>query len=838
MLRKTTLHYNWRFAQTSWDKLGRIGYSFTEWLPARVPGHVHLDLIENGVIGHPFERMQELGCQWVDDQDFSYRTTFEWQPDAARPERVLRFEGLDTVCRVFLNGELLAEHDNMFVPLEVPVGGRLIPGENEIRVDFLSAARTGLERRAKYAAEEGLRENYERLEDRSFVRKVQCMFGWDWGPRLVSCGIWRPVELVEYVARIGDVYARQTHRADGKVELALESRVEGRARVVHVIEGVGVLRGDGTVVIDDPVLWQPVGFGQAHLYRVTTFVVPAEFDLGSVPNEPLRAIDLLSGAALDRKLTRVGLRTVRLVRKTDRFGESFEFEINGQRVYALGANWIPDHSFPATVTASQYRKRIQAALASGMNMLRVWGGGLYESDDFYDVCDELGILVWQDFAFGCAYYPDTGVWRDVVRREAESNVTRLRNHASLAIWCGNNENLMMWVAKWGDQTNHPPRYLGEHLYDEVLPEVLGRLDRERPYIPSSPFGGDDPNGGGYGDQHYWDVWHGRGDWVHYRDSTARFASEYGFASSPSLRAWREVFRPGRSFPSADVPVVEQAELRGGVRDPVVRWHDKTLKGYETFLGYVWLHYPESTKLEDWVYYSQLNQRDAIRAAIEHFRRSEFCKGSLIWQLNDCWPVQSWALIDSLGQPKAAWFELKRLHAPLLLSLDRRGAEIAVWAIADNAPGRTFSGKLEVEAVSSSTGEVQKRAEVELSLANGSRERVLVFGTEGLSRDAVVVARFAGARASTLISEPKELEFAPPATLEVSLAGDGELALSSPTPLVDLLLWDDEGTERFDDNVLTSSKPCVLRVGYRGDGRGLRARSLAGDHPLRITRAKL
>jgi beta-mannosidase len=838
MLRKTTLHYNWRFAQTSWDKLGRIGYSFTEWLPARVPGHVHLDLIENGVIGHPFERMQELGCQWVDEQDFSYRTTFEWQPDAARPERVLRFEGLDTVCRVFLNGELVAEHDNMFVPLEVPVGGRLRPGENEIRVDFLSAARIGLERRAKYAAEEGLRENYERLEDRSFVRKVQCMFGWDWGPRLVSCGIWRPVELVEYVARLGDVYVRQTHRPDGKVELALESSVEGDARVVHVIEGVGVLRGDGTIVVDEPALWQPVGFGEQHLYRLTTFVVPAGFDVGAVPNEPVRAIDLLSGVALDRKLTRFGLRTVRLVRETDRHGESFEFEINGQRVYALGANWIPDHSFPATVSASQYRTRIDAALASGMNMLRIWGGGLYESDDFYEVCDELGILVWQDFAFGCAYYPDTGVWRDVVRREAESNVVRLRNHPSLVLWCGNNENLMMWAAKWGDKTNHPPRYVGEHLYDEVLPEVLGRLDRERPYIPSSPFGGNDPNDGGYGDQHYWDVWHGRGDWVHYRDSTARFASEYGFASSPSLRAWREVFRPGRSFSSADVPVVEQAELRGGVRDPIVRWHDKTLKGYETFLGYVWLHYPESTELEDWVYYSQLNQRDAIRAAIEHFRRSEFCKGSLIWQLNDCWPVQSWALVDSLGQPKSAWFELKRLHAPLLVSLDRQGAEVAVWVIADNAPGRTFSGKLEVEAVSLSTGEVNHRAEAEVSLANGARQRVLVLDTGSLPRDCVVVARFAGAQASTIVVEPKDLQLGAPATLDVSLAGDGEVALSSPTPLLDLVLWDEHGTARFDDNVLTSSKPGVLRVGYRGDGRGLRARSLAGDHALRITRAKL
>jgi beta-mannosidase len=838
MLRTTTLHYNWRFAQTSWDKLGRIGYSFTEWLPARVPGHVHLDLVENGVIGHPFERMQELGCQWVDEQDFSYKTTFEWHPDPSLPERVLRFQGLDTVCRVFLNGELVAEHDNMFVPLEVPVRDKLRDGENELRIDFASAVRTGLERRAKYAAEEGLAETFERLEERSFVRKVQCMFGWDWGPRLVSCGIWRPVELIEYVARLLDVYVRQSHRGDGKVELVFESRVEGDAGVVHVIEGVGVRRGDGTFVIEEPVLWQPAGFGEPHLYRVTTFVVPAGFDVASVPEDPARALSVLSEVALDRKLLRIGLRTVRLVREKDRFGESFEFEVNGQRLYALGANFIPDHSFPSTISAGQYRARIEAALRSGMNMLRVWGGGLYESDDFYDVCDELGILVWQDFAFGCAYYPDTGAWKDVVRREAECNVVRLRNHPSLVLWCGNNENLMMWVAKWGDETNHPPRYLGEHLYDEVLPEVLGRLDQDRPYIPSSPFGGEDPNGGGEGDQHYWDVWHGRGDWVFYRESTARFASEYGFASSPSLRAWREVFRPGRAFTSADLPVVEESELRGGVRDPIVRWHDKTLKGYETFLGYVWLHYPESTKLEDWVYYSQLNQRDAIRAAIEHFRRSEFCKGSLIWQLNDCWPVQSWALIDSLGQPKVAWFELSRLHAPLLVSLDRKGEDLGVWVIADNAPGRAFDGKLELEVVSLSTGEVHLKRVVAVSLANGERRRVLELSTAGLSRDALVVASFEGATATSLLVEPKELALQPPAPLDVSLAGDGELAIFCPKPLVDLVFWDEQGTEGFAKNAITTSRPGVVRVGYRGQGRGLRARSLAGEHALRVTRAKL
>ncbi|HEV8246040.1 MAG TPA: hypothetical protein VGP93_09745, partial [Polyangiaceae bacterium] len=674
MLRRTYLHRGWTFAESAWPAAGRVGYSKREWLPARVPGHVHLDLLENGIIAHPFERMHELGCQWVDERDWSYRTSFEWQPDPERPQRMLHFAGLDTVCRVLLNGELLAEHDNMFVPLELDVSAKLQPGTNQLRVDFDSAVRVGLERRSAWLKDEGLAE-VERLEERSFVRKAQYMYGWDWGPRLVSCGIWRPVELREYRARIRDVHVRQEHLEDGQVRLSLTTDVDGPANVVHVLEGEALSIADGALTIERPRLWQPNGIGEQHLYTLRSYACPADFDAKRLPKGTSEACAALDAVALDLCVTRVGLRTFALRREADRFGESFGFEVNGQPLWALGANWIPDHSFPSAVAAAQYRSRLSAAKNSGMNMLRVWGGGLYESDEFYELCDELGLLVWQDFAFACAYYPDTGSFADAARREAEVNCVRLRNHASLALWCGNNENLTMFQGRWGDKSKQPPRYLGEHLYDRVLPDALSRLDPERPYIPTSPHGGKDANGGGIGDQHYWDVWHGRGDWQHYRDSTARFASEYGFASAPSLRAWREVFHEAQSFASADSPSVGLCSLRKGVRDPIVRWHDKTMKGYETFLGYVFLHYPETSDLEDWTYYSQLNQRDALRAAIEHYRRSEFCQGSLIWQINDCWPVQSWAVIDSLGQPKAAFFELARLHAPGLLSLKRDGAQV-------------------------------------------------------------------------------------------------------------------------------------------------------------------
>ena len=812
MLRRTSLHQGWQFAESSWEepggKLGKLGYWELEWLPARVPGHVHLDLIDNGVIAHPFERMNEMGCQWVDDKDWSYRTSFEWQPNDALPRRVLRFEGLDTVCRVILNGELVAEHDNMFVPLELDVSARLVPGRNELRIDFASAVRVGLERQAEWLREQGLSGDFERLLERSFVRKVQCMYGWDWGPRLVSCGVWRPVELVEHAARINDVLVEQEHLPDGRVRLRIKSTLEGEARVKHVLEGVGELDADGEILIEDPELWYPAGLGEPALYVLRS-----------------RAYSVDTGVVHDEKVTRVGLRTVRLCREADRHGESFEFEVNGQRVWAMGANWIPDHSFPSTISAGQYRSRLEAARAAGMNMLRIWGGGLYETDEFYDLCDELGLMVWQDFAFACAYYPDTGAWRDVVRREAEVNVRRLRGHPSLVLWCGNNENLMMWQQRWGDKTKQPPRYFGEALYDEVLPAVVAALDPQRPYIPSSPFGGDDANGGGHGDQHYWDVWHGRGDWQHYRDSTARFASEYGFASSPSLRAWSEVLGDGHS---------------AGALDLAVRWHDKTLKGYDTFRRYVFLHYPETSELEAWTYYSQLNQRDAMRAALEHYRSSEFCRGSLIWQLNDCWPVQSWALIDGLGQPKPAWFELSRLHAPLLLALRRSGNEIECWAAYDNVPvGVRVEGELVVRATALTDGAPLGRWTAPVSLESCARRSLLRFDASALPpRGALLTAELGGARATLLLAEPKELELGAPEELAVSLMSDGELRLASPTPLIDLCLWDDDGTAAFAENALTLPEPGQISLGYEGSGLGLRARSLAGEHRVVLTRSRL
>jgi beta-mannosidase len=706
VLRSTLLETGWQFAANSWlIPPGFLGFSKLEWLPAEVPGHVHLDLARNGVIGDPFERMHELGLRWVDEEEWIYKNEFEFSPSASLPNVLLRFSGLDTVCRVELNGELLAEHDNMFVPLEVDVKGRLRSGKNELSIHFFSARKVGAERRARYFAQENVPDSTVRFDERAFVRKAQYMFGWDWGPRLISAGIWDKVEIIEHAGRIGSVHVQQRHRADGQVELTFASELEGSGEVLHFVEGSDAPARDGApLTIDKPELWWPYGLGSQRLYTVTSVLVPK--------GQPSATLEQARRAALDSRETKIGLRTLRLIREKDDFGESFEFEINGQPLWAVGANWIPDSSFPAAVSRAQVRTRVEQARALNMNMLRVWGGGLYESEDFYDVCDELGVLVWQDFPFACSYYPDGPEAQGVIQGEASVAIKRLRNRASLALWCGNNENLTMWQDKWdGGAERNPRRYYGENFYDGVLPRVLRELDAERPYIPSSPCGGDRANSDDFGDQHYWDVWHGRGDWKFYEDSRARFSSEFGFASAPSPLALRAI------LPDAD------NALALPTRDPSARWHDKTKKGYETFIGFVELHYPKAETLEEWVYFSQLNQRDALRHGIEHYRRSEFCKGSLIWQLNDCWPVQSWAVIDSLGELKAAAHELVRLYSSAMVSLDRKEQRIRVWTVLDNTQ-KALKAELVVEARSLADGRSLQRWSERVELAPGQRRVAL------------------------------------------------------------------------------------------------------------------
>jgi len=817
MLRTTHLNDRWEFAEASWQGEGaRLETSRLEWLPAQVPGHVHLDLVKNGLIEHPFKRMAELGCQWVDDRAWSYRTTFDWAPDKKLPYRILHFEGLDTICRIFLNGQPLAEHDNMFLPLEVDVSKRLKQGRNEVQIDFQPAARIGAERMAAYLEKHKLGDKVPWMFDRSFVRKMQCSFGWDWGPRLVGCGIWKPVSLLEFDARIGDVHVTTNLMRSGAAEVVASSDTLGLA---YHIEGAGQpadkLPKSGKTKIDQPVLWRTQG--------AYTYSMVAALDTGYGDPE-IRRIEF-------------GIRTIELLEEPDRYGKSFKFLLNGEPLWARGANWIPNSPFPASTSLDQLTARLHDAGSMQMNMLRVWGGGLYESDEFYHRCNRLGILVWQDFPYACAYYPDDPEHVKAATQEAEYHIKRLRHHPSLALWCGNNENLQMHQDGWGGKEEHPSRCLGDKIYDKAIPDLLAKLDPDRPYIPTSPHGGKYCNSQEEGDNHNWDAWHGRGDWRYYAESKARFSSEYGFASSCSVETWKTCLDPEDWNP----------------RSSAVRWHDKTGKGTETFIDLVKLHYPEPVTLEDWVYYSQLNQRDAMRCAVEHYRTSGFCDGSLIWQLNDCWPGQSWSLVDSEGRKKAAAFEVRRLYSSLLLTITRDEDLVRIHAVSN---ARACSDReLNLWAIDLATGEQTAAWSARLSLEADMPKVVLECSVKGLPVSTTLLFAECGYHSTwRLLGEPKNARFAPgggsyspedfpfaplePQTPLLMAHGEDGLKIRTETPVVDLFLWDPKAETEFGDNFLTilPNRPKTIQVS--GKPKRICARSLAGYHPVRLVRGPI
>ena len=787
------LNTGWRFQDV--PQPGASPTTRLPWLPAEVPGHVHLDLLRAGAIPDPFYRLNERAVAWVDETDFVYETTFHVDKPAP-PHAYLVFHGLDTVADITLNGEPLGYADNMYIPHEFPVGGHLKAGEGEagdnvLRVTFYSSLRIGRERHREWEAggNDTRPHDWFAWGPRCFVRKAQYMYGWDWGPELLGCGLWQGVELVTVpVARITDWKYDVEFTDDNNAIVTVTVDVE---RAFGTEDRLLTVKFD-LMATDVPTKIRATGIHSYKSYKTGCEPILAEvpadknqtrvmatFALSEVRRwypagygDPALYVLHLTLSAQDKKVeflpTRIALRTIELIREPDvkGQGEGFKFRVNGIDVFAKGANWIPNDSFPARIKPRKYGKHLQmgqrlhSAYAAGFNMLRIWGGGLYESERFYQRCDFLGILVWQDFPYACAAYPDNEHYQEVARKEAVAAVRRIRNHPCLALWCGNNENDWFYTKRSPEQ----PRFLGETLYHNILPAVVAEEDPKTPYWPSSPFGGEaDANDQNFGDNHNWDVWHGRGDWVHYTENDARFCSEFGFASSCGLAAWDKCLAPEDKHPHS----------------PAVRWHDKTRKGYDVYLDYIKLHYPEPQTLEDLVYYSQINQAEALKFGVEHYRRRKGrCWGTLFWQLNDCWPTQSWAVIDSEGGPKAAYYACKKFYAPLLLSLARDGETVKAHLVNDlltPLAGQltwtlaTFDGKLLTEE----TAAVSVNANAAASVASFSLSQAA-----GREREVYVYARFTsedGAAAADnllLLVEPKDLCLADPG-LTVTISSQGQ-----------------------------------------------------------------
>ncbi|MGI6368309.1 MAG: beta-mannosidase [Anaerolineae bacterium] len=624
-------------------------------IPACVPGCVHTDLLAANLIPDPYYRDNELAVLWVGETDWTYRRTFEVPADLLKNRNLwLRCKGLDTIAHVRLNGRELGYADNMFREWSFDIKGVLRSGQNQIEIAFSSPMQYVRAKNAssRYLPAWGVGDH--KLDSGGWIRKEPCNFGWDWGPELATSGIWRDIEIVAWnTARLEDVETRQTHHTDGSVSLevsaqaALSTSDTVQARFTLTLEGKAIASGsttlqDGkaqaTLMVKCPALWWPNGMGAQPLYDLTVSLL----DNG--------------GVELDSTCKRIGLRTLELVRQADAYGQSFHFAANGVPFFAKGANWIPDDVFAASMTRERYRRSLQDAVDANMNMLRVWGGGLYEQDDFYDLCDELGLCVWQDFIFACATYPTFDAdWMANVREEAEQNVRRIRHHASLALWCGNNEMEQGLVGEeWTDHCMSWADYIP--LYDEMLAEIVARLDPQTAYWPSSPHTpcGDrrDFNNPDCGDAHLWSVWHGKMPFEWYRTCEHRFNSEFGFQSFPEPRTTHSYTRPGdRNITSA-----------------VMEHHQRSGIGNTTIMSYMcdWFRLPSSFDNTLWL--SQILQGMAIKYAVEHWRRAmPRGMGTLYWQINDCWPVASWSSVDSLGRWKALHYMARNFYAPLLVS---------------------------------------------------------------------------------------------------------------------------------------------------------------------------
>ncbi|MBX3096366.1 MAG: glycoside hydrolase family 2 protein [Fimbriimonadaceae bacterium] len=817
-MKVTFLHEGWTLSLTP-SEVGfeRPHFHHLPLLPAIVPGCVHLDLIAAGVIADPFKRMYEYGCQWVDDSEWTYEIVFDWSPSASQQR--LMFEGLDTFASVFLNGSHIAKSDNHFLPVKCDVTGILKSGENRLRIEFLSAIREGLRHRVRFCEESHIDPGTVFFDERAFVRKPSYAFGWDWGPRLVGAGIFAPVRLIEFDERIEAFDVTVSPRQDGDFAISASARPSGgEVRFSIELGGDAKIQSDscteeGAEWVVSGGLWWPNELGEQTLHRV-------------------RCELHVSGELVESQSRTVGLRTVEFLRETDEVGESFEFRVNGRPVFARGANWIPSDSFLALISDDKIEAQVALAARLGMNMLRVWGGGQYESEAFYDACDRHGVLVWQDFPYACSYYPDDESHLDQAKEEAEFHIKRLRHRASLALWCGNNENLIMWQTKWGDGVQ-PSRMIGERIFAEVLPAVVGKLDPARSYIASSPIGtrpgptgpNNNVNQDHFGDSHYWDVWHGRGDWIHYRESFTRFSSEFGFASAASLATYQSCLtgEEREEFPST-----------------TFRHHDKTKKPWETFTSLVERHYPVAQSLEEWVYFSQLNQRDALRCGIEHFRTYGECRGTLIWQYNDCWPVQSWAVQDSLGYLKPAGFELRRLYDDVMVTTDFSPGDTELRTSVVNDSLTHYSGEVEVRVWDTLKGEFVEEQSWSVSIDPNSVSPVALFDLARFESTRTAVELKLGTQRSrwVLLSEPKEMQLRQP---NITAVHKGKyLEITTDAFVVDLVIWDENDfgairSESFDepgwDPVTSGPGICTYRSEIMTER--LVGRSLYGGHEIRV-----
>jgi beta-mannosidase len=811
----------WQFRQVLADP----GAKSAEWRPAEVPGDVDLDLLHNDLIPQPFDRDNEVRLQWIQNASWDYQTTLNVTPEMLSHQHLeLVFEGLDTVCDIYVNGERALSANNMFREWRVDIRSLLKPGVNRLLVEFPSPIKDASE----VAATDPM-QSLDHISDRSFVRRAAYEYGWDWGPTFVTSGIWRPVNLVIWdEARISDFYIHQldvssqvarmdlqlevTASADDSAILVINygygSQKSSTTRKVFLHSGVNKI--DLPVEIDSPALWYPAGYGKQPIYH-------------------FRARLATGNVTADEADAQTGLRTVVLRRDVDQWGRSFEFVVNGIPIFAKGANVIPFDSFPSRVTTAQYRRILQSAKDANMNIIRDWGGGYYETQQFYDMCDDLGLMVWQEFMFANAWQPGTSAVKDEVQKEVEYQVKRLRNHPSIVLWCGNNEIELFfgspgWLSSPADtRLRLQQNYLA--LFSGVIPRTVARLDSETPYWRSSPspdfehLTADEHSG----DIHDWTVWHGNADFNGYNQDNARFVSEYGFQSFPEMRT---------------IEAFTRAEDRTSIFTPVMLAHQKNTAGNSIINDYMLRYYGRPKDFASFLYASQVLQAEAVKVGAEHFRRNRpRTMGSIFWQLNDCWPVASWSSIDYYGRWKALQYYARRFYAPVMVSPYVENGQLNVYVISDKTTplkaqlrlrildfhGRELQGLTQAVTIPALSSRVYIDLPLSQFVGVKGTDSAAVFGAADLTFDGKVLSDNVVYFAPTKLVQAR----LPPASVQSQLTGQGgtytlKLSSSVLAPSTYVSFGDLDAT--FSDNYidLLPGEPRVITITSNATADALRS----------------
>lgn len=709
-MKKIELTNDWEFKlfNKNNSNIDKLNIDTEKWYKATVPGTIHTDLLTNQIIEDPFNSDNEKRISWIAECDWIYLKEFTFDK-LANVEYQLVFDGLDTIAEIYLNNNIIGNTNNMFVQYKFEIAKYLNNGKNTLKVVLISPNKYSI-------AEEN---NHSKLQvalksNRVYIRKAQYSFGWDWGPEFTTSGIWKDVYIVrkpkaEIESITFNTISINENEAEVEIKVILENAIQDELLLniklsnrEQITEKSILVKGKENLIrlsVQNPKLWYPNGEGKQELYELTCQLCNKK---DKIYNEQTKI---------------VGIRIIELVLKKDDVPD-FSIKVNGQAVFCKGVDWIPADSFLPRVTSEKYLDLLTKAKDANMNMVRVWGGGIYENDIFYENCDKLGLLVWQDFMFACGAYPEHESIIENIKNEVTQNVKRLQHHPSIAIWCGNNENEWDWHKNQKKPINELPGY---KIYNSVIPNILKAIDSKANYWQSSPFGYDeDPNSTNSGNTHQWDIWSFWKDYTEVKNDESLFVSEFGFQGPANIDTFNKC-----------IP-----EKNRKAQDPIFEFHNKQVEGPERLFKFMSAHLPIKTNWEDFIYLAQLNQGFALKTCLEHWRTNVRTNGSLIWQLNDVWPVTSWSLIDSDSLPKMSYHFVKNIFSQQITYFSTENNDVILSL--QNQSKDKFIGSIKSFFIDTETGNVIQEIEISLNIEENSKHKIDSFSSTQYINDKTIL----------------------------------------------------------------------------------------------------